>query len=77
MGATLVWRPVVPQEGRELPYKFLAVLERREQGLSVESYWGPDDLDYLQGLKDAGIDGAEDMIAAIKKHGHIKLNREY
>lgn len=80
MSSSLYWRPApkgVP-EPRDLPEQLKKALANR--------FWGHDgsllgeevELDerivpYLDGLSDGRVDGADDLIAAIRAHGEILL----
>lgn len=80
MSTSLYWRPApkdVPPADT-LPSELKKALARR--------YWDHDgsmwaderefdsaDVPYLEGLRDAGLDGAAELIAAIKKHGRVEV----
>ena len=80
LSTNLYWRPA-PKE--EPPADTLAddlkrILARKFWGHDG-SLWGEtfiitrDELEYLEGLKDAGIHDAGTLIAAIKAHGNVEL----
>ncbi len=81
MSSTLMWRIVAPQEGESLPYQLKRIISRRlwdtdgtiGHGVAIA---GPELLPYLEGLSDSGIDGANELIAIIKKHGEVELWHE-
>lgn len=68
----LYWLPVSPKRGKGLPDKLKFVLrERFEYPVRVE--FDEHTIGYLQGLHDAGVEGAEELIEAIEKHGRIQV----
>jgi hypothetical protein len=76
----MYWRPVNPRPEGE--YVDDAVRQRLAprlwgDGAGTDSV-GPDELDkrfipYLEGLADGGVDGAQELIDAIRKHGTIEI----
>ncbi len=75
MSTDLHWRPVDKRSGT-LPYKLKKVIAKR--------FWGHDgslagdelmldshNLDYLAGLIDAGVEGADELKALILQHGRV------
>ena len=71
MSSTLCWEPK-HRETKTLPNALKYVLQKKE-GLDgvINITMGESDLGYLQGLKDAGIEGAEELITAIEKHNQV------
>jgi hypothetical protein len=76
----MYWRPapkdVPPVE--ELPYQLKKAVAQRLWGHDGSLYGdavmiGKSMVDYLEGLADAGIDGAADLIAAINEHGAVVI----
>lgn len=78
MSTSLLWRPIVPVEEHTLPNQLKYRLGPR--------YWNhdgtlggepvtlsSDDLQYLAGLKDGGVEGAEELIDAINKYGAVEM----
>lgn len=80
MSTSLYWRPV-PQDtppARDLPYDLKKAISQRFWGHDGSLYGDEVELTqahvmYLEGLRDAGVDGAADLIAAIRAHGAIEL----
>lgn len=70
MSSTLYWRPV--GGGKSLPDAIKRALKKRFdlKNTTLQTH----DLDYLNGLRDAGVEGAEELIAAIEKHEAITLS---
>jgi hypothetical protein len=72
MSQSLYWVPAVARKGRVLPTDLKLALQRRDDG-------GPDMIVdasnrmYFEGLRDAGIQGAEEVLEALDKYGEIKL----
>lgn len=77
MSTSLYWRRVSPMEG-DLSIDLKKAIAHR--------FWGHDgtlagdhhivdrgSIDYLSGLADAGVDGAEELINLIRQHGQIDL----
>lgn len=73
MSSTLKWRPL--GGGKALPTALKFALDKR--GWSYPVTIGDGELSYLQGLCDAGVEGAETLLAAIEKHGEVELTKEY
>ena len=80
MSSTLYWRPapkdVPPAEG--LPYELKKAIARRFwdhdgslHGDEIEV--GAAEVPYLEGLSDGGVDGAEELLQAIREHGRVLL----
>lgn len=81
MGSNLLWKPKVT-EGEPLPYKLKRVISRKlwdTDGSCGEGEATVDEslLPYLEGLKDAGIDGAEELIDIINTHKEVVLWHEH
>lgn len=72
MGVNLYWRPI--NKGKVLPSRLKMILQNTENRFPLrvdgQSY------DYFLGLKDAGIDGAEEVLDLIDKYGEIMLELE-
>lgn len=80
MSSTLYWRPapkdVPPAES--LPFELKKAIARRlwDHDGSLhgdEVTIGSDMVPYLEGLEDAGVDGAVELIKAIRDHGSVLL----
>jgi len=77
MSSSLMWKPVQEAKG-SLPNELKWAISRRlwdtdgscGHGVVIvdSSYIG-----YLKGLRDAGINGADELINLIKEHGEIEL----
>lgn len=66
----LYWRPVPDHHAGEIP--------ERLAGILGENYGFPCELtdaklDYLIGLRDAGVPGADDLVEAVHRCGRIHL----
>ena len=72
MSCSLYWKPL--GNGHQVGDTALRNAIERRYGSRVRL----DDraMDYLQGLADAGIDGATELIKAIEKHGEIEIYQE-
>lgn len=78
--SSMYWRPGRPPEDPEqvLPDHLKHVLAKRiwrrdgscnESPVSIDRSW----LDYLAGLEDAGVEGADFLIMLIGKHGSVEI----
>jgi hypothetical protein len=76
MSANLMWEPA-KREAKSLPDELKFVL-RDKCGLTSERMkFGEGNIPYLEGLRDAGIKGAEELLEAIEKHGAVEGWLEY
>ena len=83
MSTRLYWRPV-PKDPPpyDVPADVENALRRRywETDFSTPRYEPVDldksDVSWLEGLRDAGLRGANELIDAIRKHGTIRLTWE-
>lgn len=79
MSASMYWRPVLPRpEGEYVDDTVRHRLARRlwdkDGSESAEPHeLTKDALPYLEGLRDGGVKGAQDLIDAIRKHGRIEI----
>lgn len=71
MGLTLIWRPLA--EGTDLPDELRRVLEAK-----YRTHWpiriSRDEWGYFEGLRDAKISGAAEVLDLIEKHGELELD---
>jgi len=72
MSSSLIWEPVIEQDGRSLPCGLKSALRKRF-GDPVDVTLSGSDRNYLEGLSDAGLDGSSGILSAIDKHGMIKV----
>ena len=82
MSSTLYYLPDTPQGGIALPDELKYVISRRLWDTDGSTGHGEagmcdSDIPYLEGLRDAGIKGAKELIKAIEKHGGIILWHEH
>lgn len=76
MSANLMWEPA-NRKAHSLPDALKFVL-RDKMGISGErTPMGRDQLNYLSGLRDAGVDGAQTLIEAIDKYEVVEVWLEY
>jgi len=73
MSCSLIWSPVNKTKNRAGDHTLRDILEKKFGFPRVldESY-----IIYLDALDDAGIEGAEDLIIAIRKHEEIQIDIE-
>lgn len=78
MSLSLYWQPVPEPQPEDVPGDLDWLLRQRYWDAQGYPRTDPVDLDsrdiaWLEGLRDAGKDGAEELIAIIRKHGTIRL----
>lgn len=78
MSLNLYMAPVIPRRGTDLPDALKFILRGNEEwssslGVGVDHIATANDLPYLRGLNDAGVDGASQLIAAVAKHGEVRV----
>lgn len=71
MSGSLYWKPV-SRDGYCLSNRLRDVFEK-----SGKTKLNHEDYSYIEGLLDAGIEGAEDLLSAINEHGEIELDIRY
>jgi hypothetical protein len=81
MSSSLSWHPVIPQEGKDLSTGLKWILEKRYLNGMSECELDLGSVAYLEGVmaasnKDDAKD-LEEMIAAIRKHGVIRIWLQY
>lgn len=67
MSTSLVWRPIA--DAHSLPDELKYVL--RKKGLP--RVFTSSDYDYVHGLVDAGVKGADELLELLNQHGEIEL----
>jgi hypothetical protein len=75
MSANLKWTPS-KHTGHDLPDALRFALEKNPSG-NDRRHFGEASIPYLEGLRDAGIDGAQQLIDAIEKCGDVEVYWEY
>lgn len=75
MSTHLYWQPVAPQKGKTVNDKLKYILK---EAYRIDNWNDPvtlnsDNQSYLLGLRDAGIEGVDALLAAIEKHGAIEI----
>lgn len=76
MSQSLYWRPAKPRKESSLPDTLKLILKKRYETLDCANENDVLDagaLPYLEGLADAGVDGAKELIAAIKRHEQVEI----
>lgn len=73
MSSSLQWKPAFPAEGGTLDYELKRAISRRLWDTDGSTGHGEAtvtraDLPYLEGLRDAGVKGAQKLIDLIEKH---------
>lgn len=72
MSSNLYWKPVM-KESNDLPDELKYALQKRYEGYIEGTILEYDDISYLEGLRDAGVKGAQDLIEAIKQHDLVRI----
>lgn len=73
MSINLFWRPVPVLTADSLPTGLKWIIQKK---YSLPRVFDHSDQPYLEGLMDAGIDGAKELYIAIETHGKIELYLE-
>lgn len=76
MSSALVWKPFKNYSG-VLDDALKYVLEKRDGPSSVVGVYGEESLDYLRGLRDAGVKDAGKLINLIERHGEVELDLQW
>ena len=77
MSSTLMWKPN-EREGSALSYDLKIILSRKVWGTDGSTggdyvVIGSEYIGYLDGLDDAGVKGASELLKAIKEHGEVVI----
>ena len=75
MSTSLYWQPAQPPSSRCMPDALKFILSKR-YGYGFDVTMVHDDVNYLQGLADAGVKGAEKLKTQLEKHGRIRVWEE-
>ena len=75
MSSNLVWEPA-DRKNHSLPYE-LKFAMRKHYGEPIDKILTDLEAPYLEGLRDAGISGAQILLDAIEKHDKIHVREEY
>ena len=75
MSANLMWEPA-KRKSESLPDALKFVL-RDKLGVEGRVRFGHEQLAYLRGLRDAGIEGAQELIDIIDKYEEVDLWLKY
>ncbi len=70
MSCTLHWKPIIKDSESISEIHLREILDKKYGYPHHLSYI---DIDYIQALVDAGIDGAQDLLDAIRKHDDILI----
>ena len=78
MSSNLYWEPK-ERKRNALSIEIKAALRKHWGGCGdlTGSELERRDLDYLKGLRDAGIDGLDNLIAGIERYGAVELVEEF
>ena len=77
MGTNAFWRPITPKDGKLLSTDIKRKIAKRymnhDGSLIGKVNLGYDAIGWLEGLRDAGVEDADELIAAIEKHAEIEI----
>ena len=81
MSSTLMWRPDVPLTGKSLSDELKKTISRKLWDTDGSMGGGDamltiNDIPYVEGLRDAGVIGAEELVEILIKHHSIILWHE-
>lgn len=76
MSANLCWKPV-SKERETLPDALKFVLRDKYGVTETPRVFGGNQVPYLKGLEDAGVEGATELLKAIGEHGRVEVWLEY
>lgn len=82
MSSTLMWRPADPIVGEPLSFALKKTISRKLWGTDGSTGGGEamltiNDAAYVEGLRDAGVDGADKLLAILNEHHAIILWQEH
>lgn len=72
MSSTLTWEPA-HRKRHNLPLELKLALQKKFGGTVSDRDMGADYVAYLEGLRDAGVTGAQALIDAIEKHDIVTV----
>jgi hypothetical protein len=80
--ADLMWKPYIENQGESIPGELKVILKRKLWQPDATFFRGSkiingDMMQYLEGLRDAGIKGVQHLIEVIKENGAIILWLEH
>lgn len=73
MSKSLCWEPILPHKYKTLPDELKFILRDKYSLEDGGSKLNSASIPYLEGLKDANIKGADELINAINKYGNISI----
>jgi len=74
MSSSLVFRPVIQQEDVYLNDRIKHILQKKYDQTVIDTIMDSGDIDYLKGLRDAGVEGAKTLIDAVNEYGRIHVD---
>jgi hypothetical protein len=72
MSSSLKWKPVLPDNGEELPVALKITLREYCELPVVVSEHGPY-YEFFRGLAAAHVEGALEVLEAVKKYGKVEI----
>jgi hypothetical protein len=78
MSSNIYYRPVPKSNGTLLPDQLKFALKKLDEwNGKAEGTYSKDFIPVLEGMKAAGVDGADQLIKAIKKYGEVEIEEIY
>lgn len=72
MSTNLYWNPVIPKNRTHLDDRLKWILQKK-YGSPISIRVDYTNVEYFQGLADAGVDGASDVIEAVESYDVIEI----
>lgn len=76
MTATLYWVQAYPSDEAVLSDRLLAILREKYQAEEVKIVMNRANIPYLEGLRDGGVEGAQDLIDALESFGYVRVGEK-
>lgn len=80
MSSTLMWKPVKNAQG-SLSYELKRTISRKlwdtDGSCGGSAVINKDFIPYLEGIRDAGIKGADELIKILETHGKVEIWHEF
>lgn len=78
MSSSLCWKKVIIQEAKYLDDELKFILRKKYDGNWPVRLFSNDsnEMGYLEGLKDAGVKGAEELIEIIRENEQVDIYEE-
>lgn len=74
MTTHLYWRPDVEPEGHRLPDALRHIFEKQDRRQMAPCVLAEQEIPYVEGLRDAGVEGADELLVNLQAHGRLRLS---